>query len=129
MTADPYKGLEPSQVWTHFAQFTSIARPSGQEAGMVKYIRAVADKQGFQSVTDEAGNLRVRVPATKGLEGKARVILQGHMDMVCTRDADAGEYDPSLGRIRVFRAKEQGNDVVEDPNGDWIKGIPYYARC
>jgi dipeptidase D len=45
------------------------------------------------------------------------------MDMVCTRDADAGEYDPSLGKSRVFRAKEQGNDVVEAPNGDWLKAF------
>lgn len=121
--AGPYDGLEPKKVWEHFDAFNKIARPSGQEAAMVQYIRTVADASGFQSVTDAAGNLRVRVPATAGLDGKPWVILQGHLDMVCSRDNDAGEYDPSLGKIRVFRAKEQGNDVVEDPRGDWIKSF------
>jgi dipeptidase D len=121
MTGGPFDGLEPKRLWDHFAAINKIARPSGQEAEMSKYIQTVADSEGFESVIDEVGNLRVRVPATAGLEGKSRLILQGHMDMVCSRDSDAGEYDPTIGKIRVFRAKEQGNDVVEDPNGEWIK--------
>ncbi len=123
MADNPYEGLEPRQLWSHFAEFTKIARPSGQETGMVNYIRTVAGTLGFQTVVDTAGNCRVRVPASKGREGAQRVILQGHMDMVCSRDNDAGEYDPLLGKIRVFRAREQGNDLVEDPNGEWLKAF------
>jgi dipeptidase D len=119
---DAFAGLEPVGVWTHFAAFTRIARPSGQEAAVRDYIRGWTERQGgWETALDGAGNLRVRVPASPGLESVPSVILQGHLDMVCTRDADAGEYDPEQGRIRVFRATEQDGALVEDPAGDWLK--------
>src|SRR5262245_56797322 len=121
MATDPFAGLEPHDIWAHFAEFTRIARPPGQEAEMIKYVRSWAEARKFEVVSDAAKNTRVRVPASKGHEGWPRVILQGHLDMVCTRDSDAGPYDPLLGKIRVFRAKEQGGDVVEAPGGDWLK--------
>lgn len=121
MANDPYHGLEPKQLWTHFAEFTRIARPSEKEEELRKYIEGVAASHGFGCAKDDAGNLRVRIPASSNAANNPKIVLQGHMDMVCTRDADAGEYDPSLGKIRVFRARQQGNDVVEDPNGEWLK--------
>lgn len=67
------------------------------------------------------GNLRVRVPATKGRESAPTVILQGHLDMVCVRDPTAGPYDPAKGKIRVFRATKKGDTFVETKTGEWIK--------
>ncbi|MFO1410807.1 MAG: hypothetical protein U1F06_10685 [Steroidobacteraceae bacterium] len=50
--------------------------------------------------SDAVGNLRVRVPATPGRGGAAPVVLQGHLDMVCERNA-GGPHDPEQGRIHV----------------------------
>lgn len=123
MANDVFVGLQPAAVWQHFAAFTAIARPSGQEAAMADYVRNVAATHGFEVAGDTAGNVRVRVPATPGYESRPRVILQAHLDMVCSRDAEAGDLDPLHGRIRVFRARQVGQDVVEDPNGDWVKAF------
>jgi dipeptidase D len=118
---DPFKGLEPAALWRHFENFTRIARPSKSENQMIQYIKGWAtSRQGADVSADKAGNLRVAVPATAGRERAAIVILQGHLDMVCLRDG-VGEYDPSQGRIRVYRASRNDKEFVENPNGEWIK--------
>jgi dipeptidase D len=113
--------MDPKEVWTHFEEFTRIARCSGSETGIKQYIIAWANTSGFLSTTDTAGNLRVRIPARPGREARTKVVIQGHLDMVCTRDSNAGQYDPALGRIRIFRANVKGNDIEETPVGRWLK--------
>ncbi|MDR3636560.1 MAG: beta-Ala-His dipeptidase [Isosphaeraceae bacterium] len=121
-TDDPFAGLEPQALWAHFADFTKIARPSGREGLIGDRIVAWAQaRPGFVAERDKVGNVIVQVPASPGREGKPAAILQGHLDMVCKREPTAGPYDPEQGHIRVIRAKKQGGQLVDDPNGDWIR--------
>jgi dipeptidase D len=99
--------LEPAPFWRHFAALTAIPRPSGQEEAAVAHVIAWAQPRGFATARDAAGNLVVRVPASPGREGAPTVVLQGHLDMVCERDADS-PYDPRTGPVAVVR------------DGDWV---------
>jgi dipeptidase D len=71
-------------------------------------VRDWARSKGFEVVADGVGNLVVRVPATKGREKAPVVVIQGHLDMVCERNADSA-HDAERGDINVVR------------DGDWLR--------
>ena len=104
-TDDAFAGLEPATLWRHFAALTRIPRPSGREQRAVAYVCEWARTQGFEIRRDAADNLCVRVPASRGREAAAGVVLQGHLDMVCERNADS-PHDPEQGCIHVVREGE-----------------------
>jgi dipeptidase D len=54
-----------------------------QEHALRQHLAAWAGDHGLDHVTDAAGNLLIRKPASPGREGRPGVILQGHLDMVC----------------------------------------------
>lgn len=45
-------------------------------------------KNNLETLKDEAGNVLIKKPATKGKENLPTVILQSHMDMVCEKNND-----------------------------------------
>jgi dipeptidase D len=102
------KGLQPELVWKHLAEIAEIPRGSGNEEGARAYVLSVALKYGLQSKIDAVGNLLVKKPATVGHENVPSIALQGHLDMVCEKNADVA------------------HDFLKDPirfvqNGDIIK--------
>lgn len=99
---EPFEGLEPLALWKNFAEFTKIARPSGHEQGMIDYVKKWAAGCGLAAQTDSVGNVVIRIPATPGREKAPGVVLQGHLDMVCERNADS-QFDAEAGRINVVR--------------------------
>ena len=48
--------------------------------------KAWADERGLTWKEDKVGNLLVQIPATKGYEKAAPVLIQGHVDMVCREE-------------------------------------------
>lgn len=80
--------LQPQAVWHYFHQLTQIPRPSHHEAAVQQYVLDEAARLGLPAVRDEAGNIRVRKPASEGLEAAPGVILQAHLDMVPQKNAD-----------------------------------------
>ncbi len=80
--------LASNPVWAFFDEITRIPRPSKHEELIVKYLLDFAAKRGFQTKQDKVGDILMTVPATKGNEDKAPVILQAHVDMVCEKNAD-----------------------------------------
>lgn len=116
--------LEPPSVFRHFLKFTGIARSTGNEQGMIDYLREYAKaRPGIDFAQDEYGNVRLRVPAKPGREKASGCILQAHVDMVCTRDAAAGTHDPAAGRIRVIRVNEKGDELVEAEDGEYLSAF------
>jgi dipeptidase D len=106
---DVYEGLEPAELWRHFAALNGIPRPSGSEAAAREYVLQVAREHGAEAVTDEAGNAVVRVPATAGLEAAPTVVIQAHLDMVCEKRPDVvHDFDRDPIRPRV--------------EGEWVYG-------
>lgn len=75
---------------------------------MSEHVRSWAKTHGFELDADSAGNLVVHVPATAGRESAPKIVLQGHLDMVCEREPDSPN-DPAEGRIELVR------------DGEWLK--------
>ena len=53
---DVYTGLEPAELWRHFAALNAIPRPSGKEAVAAAYVRQVAETAGAAWEADARGN-------------------------------------------------------------------------
>jgi dipeptidase D len=79
--------LKPALVWKYFGEISRIPRPSKHEEQMTAYVLATAKKFGLEAKSDAAGNVVVRKPASKGRERSPMIALQGHLDMVCEKNA------------------------------------------
>jgi dipeptidase D len=86
--ANAIEGLTPSLVWKHFAALAKIPRCSKHEAGAIRFVLDAAKQFGLPARRDSAGNVVVRKPASKGREKGPSLCLQGHLDMVCEKNAD-----------------------------------------
>jgi dipeptidase D len=63
---------------------------------------AFGEGLGLETIKDAVGNVIIRKPATKGMENRKGVILQGHLDMVPQANSDKGHdftKDPISPRI------------------------------
>lgn len=103
----PLDNIEPRELWKHFDDIRRIPRPSGKEEKIRQHMRQVARDHDFEIKEDGAGNIVIKVPATPGHEAAPIVVIQGHMDMVCEKNADTA-FDFDNDPIEV---------VVE---GDWV---------
>lgn len=79
-------------VLQFFEQITKIPHGSGNVVAISDYISGFAASTGYKYRRDDANNVVIFVPATKGYEKAPTVMLQGHMDMVCEKNADV-EHD------------------------------------
>lgn len=82
------KGLKPEKVFEIFGEILSVPRPSKHEERMTKFLMDWAEKRSLEHERDEIGNVIIRKGASKGMENKAWVCLQSHMDMVCEKNGD-----------------------------------------
>ena len=102
------KDLKPVGIWSYFHEITQIPRPSKKEEKIIAYLLDFAKKHNLEVKKDNAGNVLIIKPATKGKENLPTVILQGHVDMVCEKNA---------GTVHDFE-----NDPIETyVEGDWLK--------
>jgi dipeptidase D len=92
MQDDPYAGLEPVELWRHFAALNRIPRAPANEAGAREYVRSVAVAAGGEFAADARGNALVRVAARPGRERAVTIAVQAHLDMVC-ESAPGVEFD------------------------------------
>lgn len=94
--------LQPKLVFKYFEEISQIPRGSGNEKGVSDYLLNFGKSLGLESIQDEALNIIIKKPATKGYENAPTVILQGHMDMVCEKNKGTDhdfEKDPLKLRI------------------------------
>lgn len=100
--------LEPRGLWKCFYELTQVPRPSGHLDKIRAFLTAWARERGIENFVDGAGNVVMRVPATKGYEDKEVVTMEAHMDMV------------------PQKTPESTHDFLNDPldvyiDGDWVK--------
>lgn len=86
-TASEGSGLY--NTWKYMAMCFDTPRPSSQEEAMRKKILSIANTLKLDAAVDDAGNVRVRKPATPGYEDRVRIVVQGHLDMVCSKTKDS----------------------------------------
>jgi dipeptidase D len=86
--SDAIKGLKPELVWKYFAEIARIPRCSKHEGAIAEYVIDTAKRLGLQAMQDRTGNVVVKKSASAGLDRARAVVLQGHLDMVCEKNAD-----------------------------------------
>ncbi|MBQ4600807.1 MAG: aminoacyl-histidine dipeptidase [Oscillospiraceae bacterium] len=88
MEAVKLAGLEPASVFAYFEKLCSIPHGSGNTKAISDYLVSFAREHGLRYVQDGLNNVILFAEGTPGYEDHPAVILQGHMDMVCEKDAD-----------------------------------------
>ena len=83
-------GYQPDALFRYFEEISRIPRGSGNEDGMCGYLEAFAKEKVIYCYRDAFRNIYMKVPATPGMEGKPGILLQGHTDMVCEKEASSG---------------------------------------
>lgn len=113
-------GLQPTALWTNFANLSAVPRPSKKEAKAIEFLKNFGEKLNLETIVDEVGNVIIKKPACvpndQDFGRHARhtgeyghtVVLQGHMDMVPQKNADV-KHD----------FEKDGIDMYID--GDWVK--------
>jgi dipeptidase D len=106
--SEQIRSLAPEVLWNHFADLNAVPRPSKKEERVIAFMKSFGASLGLETATDEVGNVIIRKPATPGMEQKAQIVLQSHLDMVHQKNSDT-----------VFDFDTQGIDMYVD--GDWVK--------
>jgi dipeptidase D len=100
--------LQPKAVWSYFEDICQVPRPSKKEEKIIEFLVDFGKKHGLETLTDEAGNVLIKKPATSGRENAPVVVLQSHMDMVCEKNNDT-EHDFDQDAIQPWI------------DGEWVK--------
>jgi dipeptidase D len=109
--------LEPKALWKNFYSLTEIPRPSKYEKRIQEFMVKFGKDLGLETLIDEVGNVIIRKPATKGMENRKGVILQGHLDMVPQKNSDTKhdfEKDPIDAVIDGEWVKARGTTLGSD---------------
>ncbi|MBP3412737.1 MAG: aminoacyl-histidine dipeptidase [Oscillospiraceae bacterium] len=80
--------LQPKEALRFFEEICGIPHGSLDTKRISDYCVRFAQERGLEYVQDEHNNVVIYKPATEGYEDHPTVILQGHLDMVCEKDAD-----------------------------------------
>ena len=80
--------LEPTRVFTYFEEMCQIPHGSRNLQKISDYFVKFAKEKNLEYVQDEALNVIIKKPASKGYENCPPVIIQGHMDMVAVKKPD-----------------------------------------
>lgn len=94
--------LQPAGLWNLFEEVCAIPRPSKHEERIRAFILDFAKANNIKGITDKAGNVILRKPATPGFENRKAVVMQSHMDMVPQKNNDTQHdflTDPIVPRI------------------------------
>ncbi len=105
-----FDGFAPESVYRFFEEIARVPRDSFHEKKISDWLVNFAAERGIDCVRDECWNVVMSVPATPGYEGRKKIILQGHMDMVCVADAGV-EHDFENDPIELAR------------DGDYVRAV------
>jgi dipeptidase D len=102
------KNIEPVEVWSHFAALNSVPRPSKKEEKIIQFMVDFGKKLNLETITDAVGNVIIKKPASRGMESKKTIVMQGHLDMVHQKNTNTR-----------FDFEKEGINMFVD--GDWVK--------
>ncbi len=111
MGAVKLSGLEPANVFAYFEEICSIPHGSRNTKAISDYLVRFAAEHSLRCIRDASGNVLLFQPGTCGYEDHPPVILQGHMDMVCEKDAAC-----------CLDMETQGLDVTHDGSFVFARG-------
>jgi dipeptidase D len=102
-----FEQLTPRAVWQIFGAMSEIPRGSGNEAAVQAMFKQWAAERGLDCKEDAVGNLLISIPASPGKEKAPSLLIQGHVDMVCEKNA-ATKHDFEQDPIKI------------QVDGDWV---------
>ncbi len=102
------ENLQPQNVFRYFQEISQIPHGSYHTKEISDYLVNFAREHGLEHYQDADDNVIMIKEASAGYENAEPVILQGHMDMVCEKEA---------GREIDF--EKEGLDLYVD--GDFLK--------
>lgn len=105
------ENLNPGKVFYYFEELSKIPHGSGNMKAVSDWLVSFAKQNGLDFIQDENYNVIIVKEATKGYESAESVILQGHIDMVCEKDADCTKD-----------MEKEGLDLVVDGDTVFAKG-------
>ena len=94
------EGLQPAAAFGFFETLCAIPHGSRDTKAISDYCVRFAQERGLSWQQDASNNVIIRKPASPGYEDHPTVILQGHLDMVCEKDADC-DIDFSKDGLRL----------------------------
>ena len=100
--------LSPTELWENFAALNAIPRASKKEEQVIQFILDFGKKLKLETFKDTVGNVIIKKPASAGMEKKATVCLQSHLDMVHQKNGST-----------AFDFATQGINMLVE--GDWVK--------
>lgn len=103
--------LSPKEVFYYFQKLASIPHGSGNTDRIAEFCMEFAQEHGLKARRDRANNVVIFAKGTPGYEQSEPVILQGHLDMVCEREADCG-----------LDMEKEGLEVCTDGVTVWARG-------
>ena len=83
--------LEPRGVFRFFEEMCAIPHGSRNTKAVSDWCVAFAKERGLEHYQDTSNNVIIIKEASPGYEDAEPVILQGHLDMVCEKEADCGK--------------------------------------
>ena len=111
MEAVKLAGLQPASVFGYFEKLCSYPHGSGNTKQISDYLVSFAKEHGLRYIQDSLNNVILFGDGTCGYEDHEPVVLQGHIDMVCDKDADC-----------TIDMDTQGLDVTHDDTHVFAKG-------
>ncbi len=106
---NPLQNTEPKEVFKWFYEISQVPRGSGNERAISDFLVKFAKDRNLEVHQDKAMNVIIKKPGTASYEKSPTVIIQGHMDMVCEKDASSN------------------HDFLKDPIKFVVKGEMLYA--
>ncbi|MBW9148813.1 aminoacyl-histidine dipeptidase [Clostridium sp. CM028] len=80
------KDLNSFKAFKYFKEMNEIPRGSGNEKAVSDWLVTFAKEHNLKVIQDTALNIIIKKPGTEGRANAPKVILQGHMDMVCEKN-------------------------------------------
>ena len=95
------------EVFAYFRQIAAIPHGSFHTEALSDYLEQFAKDHQLSCRRDQMGNLIIRRPGSTGCEDLPAVALQGHIDMVCEKEAS-----------NPIDMEKEAITVLQD--GDWL---------
>jgi len=83
------KDLNSFNAFKYFKEMNQIPRGSGNEKAISDWLVDFAKEHNLKFIQDKALNVIIKKPGTLGYENAPKIIVQGHMDMVCEKNIES----------------------------------------
>lgn len=91
----------PIALFRFFEEISAIPRGSFNERAIAEHLVAFAKERKLECYRDEANNVLIKAPASRGMEDRPPLLLQGHTDMVCEKDSES-DHDFLTDPLKLY---------------------------